>query len=131
MQSLVKNDYGFALVREGVSLDNALTTRPIVGVDWTVDTALIYRSDRYPKTLPAVTEMPGRVSHMVQLAGPEGTAMVMVNNDKKITAYKSSRWRRTTGTYKQSMGSVSRKENCNCVFRFHASIRTSRSKRSH
>jgi DNA-binding transcriptional LysR family regulator len=54
MQSLVKDGYGFALVREGVLLDSALTTRPIVGVDWTVDTALIYRSDRYPKTLPVV-----------------------------------------------------------------------------
>lgn len=35
-----------------------------------------------------VTEMRGgRTGHMVQLAGPEGTAMVMVNNDNKITAY--------------------------------------------
>jgi DNA-binding transcriptional LysR family regulator len=54
MQSLVKDGYGFALVREGVSLDSELTTRPIVGVDWTVDTALIYRSDHYPKTIPVV-----------------------------------------------------------------------------
>lgn len=35
-----------------------------------------------------VTEMRGgRASHMVQLAGPEGTAMVMVDNDNKITAF--------------------------------------------
>jgi hypothetical protein len=35
-----------------------------------------------------VTEMRGgRAGHMVQLAGPEGAAMVMVNNDNKITAY--------------------------------------------
>ncbi len=38
-----------------------------------------------------VTEMPAGRSpaHMVQLAGPEGTAMVQVNNDHKITAYLS------------------------------------------
>ena len=37
-----------------------------------------------------VTEMRGgRTGHMVQLAGPEGTAMVMINNDNNITAYKS------------------------------------------
>jgi hypothetical protein len=35
-----------------------------------------------------VTEMRGsRSEHMVQLAGPEGAAMIMVNNDNKITAY--------------------------------------------
>ncbi len=35
-----------------------------------------------------VTEMRGgRAGHMVQLAGPEGTAMVMVDNDNKITAF--------------------------------------------
>lgn len=54
MQALVKEGYGFALIREGMSLDSELTTLPIVGVEWTVDTALIYRSDRYPKTIPVV-----------------------------------------------------------------------------
>jgi hypothetical protein len=34
-----------------------------------------------------VTEMPGRTMHMVQLSGPEGTAMVMVNNQNQITMY--------------------------------------------
>ncbi len=35
-----------------------------------------------------VTEMRGgRSGHMVQLAGPEGATMVMVDNDNKITAY--------------------------------------------
>lgn len=34
-----------------------------------------------------VTEMPGRTSHMVQLSGPEGSAMVMVNNQNQITMY--------------------------------------------
>jgi hypothetical protein len=40
------------LIREGTHLDEELTTRPIAGVDWTVDTALIYHKVRYPKTVP-------------------------------------------------------------------------------
>jgi DNA-binding transcriptional LysR family regulator len=52
MQSLVKDGHGFALIREGTPLDEALTTRPILGVDWTVDTAIIYHKHRHPKTIP-------------------------------------------------------------------------------
>jgi DNA-binding transcriptional LysR family regulator len=52
MQTLVKEGYGLALIREGTALDDALTTRPILGVDWTVDTAVIYHRQRYPKTVP-------------------------------------------------------------------------------
>ncbi len=33
MQTLVKGGHGFALIREGTTLDEELTTRPIVGVD--------------------------------------------------------------------------------------------------
>lgn len=54
MQALVKEGFGFALIREGMSLDSELASRPIEHVGWTVDTALIYRSDRYPKTIPVV-----------------------------------------------------------------------------
>ena len=52
MQTLVKGGHGLALIREGANLDEELTTRPIAGVDWTVDTALIYHKVRYPKTVP-------------------------------------------------------------------------------
>jgi DNA-binding transcriptional LysR family regulator len=52
MQTLVRDGYGFALVREGIVLDSALTTRPIAGVDWTVDSAVIYHHQRHPKSIP-------------------------------------------------------------------------------
>jgi len=52
MQALVKDGYGMALVREGTALDEALTTRPITGVDWTVDSAVIYHQQRHPKSIP-------------------------------------------------------------------------------
>jgi hypothetical protein len=36
-----------------------------------------------------VTEMLGRTMHMVQLSGPEGSAMISVNNQNQITMYAS------------------------------------------
>lgn len=56
MQTLVKGGHGFALIREGTNLDGELTTRPIAGVDWTVDTALIYHKVRHPKTVPILVK---------------------------------------------------------------------------
>jgi DNA-binding transcriptional LysR family regulator len=52
MQALIRDGYGFALVREGTILDGELTTRPIAGVDWTVDSAVIYHGQRHPKSIP-------------------------------------------------------------------------------
>ena len=52
LQTLVKEGHGFTLIREGTALDDSLTTRRIAGVDWTVDTAVIYHRHRHPKTIP-------------------------------------------------------------------------------
>ena len=52
MQMLVKDGYGFALLREGMPLDEALTTRPVMGVEWTVSTAIAFHHRRHPKTIP-------------------------------------------------------------------------------
>lgn len=56
IQTLVKGGHGFALIREGAKVDEDLTTRPVVGVDWTVDTALIYHKTRHPKTVPILVK---------------------------------------------------------------------------
>ena len=53
---LVKEGLGFTLIREGTPLDDELTTRPIAGVDWTVDTAVIYHKQRHPKTVPILVK---------------------------------------------------------------------------
>ena len=53
-QMLVKQGFGFALMREGTVLESGLTTRPIIGVDWTVDTALVFKANTSLKTLPIV-----------------------------------------------------------------------------
>ena len=52
MQALVKEGYGVALVREGMSLDAELTTRRILDVEWTVDMAVAYHRETHPKTVP-------------------------------------------------------------------------------
>jgi len=52
MQTLVKEGHGLALVREGTLLEEGLITRRLVGVDWTVDTAVVYHKQHHPKTVP-------------------------------------------------------------------------------
>ena len=54
MQTLVKGGHGVALLREGTILESDLTTRPINGVDWTVDTVVIYHQAHHPKTIPVL-----------------------------------------------------------------------------
>jgi DNA-binding transcriptional LysR family regulator len=54
MQLLVKEGHGVTLVREGTPLDEQLTTRSILGVDWTVSTAIAFHRHRHPKTVPIV-----------------------------------------------------------------------------
>jgi DNA-binding transcriptional LysR family regulator len=56
MQMLVKEGFGFTLIREGTPLDNELTTRPIAGVNWAVNTAVIYHQQRHPKTVPVLVK---------------------------------------------------------------------------
>jgi DNA-binding transcriptional LysR family regulator len=63
MQALVKEGHGFALIREGARLDKELTTRPIAGVDWTVDTAVIYHKTDHPKTIPVLVKKIRRQFH--------------------------------------------------------------------
>jgi DNA-binding transcriptional LysR family regulator len=54
MQALVKAGCGLALLREGTILAAGLTTRPIVGVNWTVETAFVYNKQLHPKTIPVL-----------------------------------------------------------------------------
>ena len=54
LQSLVKAGYGLALITEGTVLETELTTRPIAGVDWAIDTAFVYNRELHPKTIPVL-----------------------------------------------------------------------------
>ena len=52
IQTLVKEGHGLALIREGSLLAEGLITRRLEGVEWTVDTAVIYRKQSHPQTVP-------------------------------------------------------------------------------
>ena len=51
---LVKQGYGFALVREGTVMESGLVTKRIMGIDWTVDTVMAFKRDSPLKSLPLV-----------------------------------------------------------------------------
>jgi len=52
LQMLVKEGHGLTLIRDRTPLDEELITRPIRGVNWTIETAVIYHKHRHPKTIP-------------------------------------------------------------------------------
>lgn len=54
LQWMVESSYGYALIPEGSQLQKGVVTRPITGVTWTVDSALILGRSTSHKTLPAL-----------------------------------------------------------------------------
>jgi hypothetical protein len=54
IQWMVKAGYGLALIDQISSLDSGLTTRPIAGVNWTVDTAFVHHSRADHIALPFI-----------------------------------------------------------------------------
>jgi DNA-binding transcriptional LysR family regulator len=56
MQQLVLDGFGLALIREGTALYSGLTTRPITGAQWTVDTVFIYHNEHHPETIPPLAK---------------------------------------------------------------------------
>ena len=56
LQWMVESSYGYALIPEGSPLQRGLVTRPIAGVSWTVDSALILGRTTSQKTLPRLVK---------------------------------------------------------------------------
>ena len=54
IQWMVKSGYGHALIREGSELEDGVVTRPVAGVSWTVDCALISKKSPSQKTIPVL-----------------------------------------------------------------------------
>jgi DNA-binding transcriptional LysR family regulator len=52
IQWMVKSKFGYGLILEGTELDLDLTTRPVRGVNWTVDSALVYRFASRTNAIP-------------------------------------------------------------------------------
>jgi hypothetical protein len=81
MQALVKEGHGLALIREGTLLEEGLTTRPILGVDWTVDTAVIYHKQRHPKTIPLLVR---KLKRSMQKDQRKDSGSVIVHNSNGV-----------------------------------------------
>lgn len=71
---LVKDGFGFALVREGMTLDTDLTTRPVSGTDWMVEMALIYHKSRHPRTVPILAKKLRSIRQVEVRASPSASA---------------------------------------------------------
>lgn len=102
IQTLVREGHGLALIREGTALEEGLMTRRLSGVDWTVDTAVIYHKQRCPKTVPVVVKSLKRIiqKEIPDGRGPAGIqlskepvkrpAQTTIRNQKDLSLYKDS-----------------------------------------
>ena len=54
IQWMVQSGFGHALIREGSELEDGVVTRPVAGVNWTVDCALISKKSSSQRTIPAL-----------------------------------------------------------------------------
>jgi hypothetical protein len=85
MLTLVKEGYGFALIREGTPLEEELTTRPVAGADWTVDTAVVYHKERHPKTIPILVK---KLQRHIQKKLAPGVPAPLLNIRKPVASIK-------------------------------------------
>jgi DNA-binding transcriptional LysR family regulator len=68
LQWMVGMGYGYALIREGSEMQAGLITRPIAGVEWTVDSALILGRSTSQRTIPhLIRELKKRVHQVIAL----------------------------------------------------------------
>jgi DNA-binding transcriptional LysR family regulator len=57
IQWMVQSGFGQALIREGSELEDGVVTRPVAGVNWTVDSALISRKSTTQKNIPTLVRV--------------------------------------------------------------------------
>jgi DNA-binding transcriptional LysR family regulator len=56
MLEAVKNGEGFGLIREGTPMIEGVTTRPIIGVNWTFDTAVVFPRNPKSRIVPVIAK---------------------------------------------------------------------------
>lgn len=84
LQWMVESSYGYALIREGSELQAGLVTRPIAGVTWTVDSALILGKSTDRRTIPQlVREMRKRLRLQASLPPSKPVRSVRPGNALK------------------------------------------------
>lgn len=105
MQILVKEGHGLALIREGTLLEDGLVTRRLSGVDWTVDTAVIYHKQRHPKTVPVLVR---RLKRSIRKEFPKRSASAVPqspNGVAKLPVQALTTERGSGSLYKESKAS--------------------------
>ena len=70
IQWLVRENYGLALIDESLSLEAGLTTRPIAGVNWTVETAFVASKNGEHMALPFIQKYLRQEGLMVRRKRP-------------------------------------------------------------
>lgn len=61
IQWMVRAEHGVALVDQGIGLDPDLTTRPIAGVQWTIDSAFVHHAGATHPAIPFVVQFAGQM----------------------------------------------------------------------
>jgi len=56
MLEAVKNGEGFGLIREGTPMIEGVATRPIIGVNWTFDTAVVFPRNPKSRIVPVIAK---------------------------------------------------------------------------
>jgi len=88
VQWMIREGHCYSLIRAGRTLMNGLVTRPIAGVDWTIDTALVLRADNENPALSLfVDELTNRFRQSPEI--PEKKPVVSVR--VRATRPKASR----------------------------------------
>lgn len=82
VQALVKEGHGLALIREGTPLEEGLITRRLAGMDWTVDTAVVYHKQRHPKTVPILVR---KLKRSIQKHVPKSRVSAMLRSQNGAT----------------------------------------------
>ena len=71
VQWMVRAEHGIALVDQTVALASDLTTRPVAGVQWMIDTAFVHHSEAEHVALPFVVQFAQQMSNRtVRKRGP-------------------------------------------------------------
>jgi hypothetical protein len=73
VQWMVRHHVCLALVREREPLDSELTTRPIRDVNWTVDSALVYKPEQRQMALPLLLHELERRFPVAAMRRPAGS----------------------------------------------------------
>jgi len=87
VQWMVREGHCYSLIRAGRTLMNGLVTRPIAGVDWTIDTALVLRADNENPALSLfVDELTNRFRQSPEIPARKPVVSVRVRATKPKTS---------------------------------------------